>query len=229
MDHRDKSNQCDCAYVSVSFLFIRGAGHVVVPKYFLFRYFMAVKTCIWTIKIRLTCFCVTYPGDTVTYVKWSQWNCDFNALKKLKLKKHNYKGCNMYTKTITSMRTHFYSDIHVKLTEACLISLIRSTLWICSCLLTLTFTCLNSRVYPPVGDRDRYAGVVYLGYHWWWKHRSSQRCWTAGHWSDHHGHWCVDGTELWLPTEPCQRPGTPCVHSYSRMGVWGLQVTILQR
>lgn len=77
----------------------------------------------------------------------------------------------------------------------------------------------------PAGGGDGHAGLVYPGYHWWRKHRRSQRCGAAGYWSDHHGHWCVHGTELWLPPEPCQRPGTPTLHGCSRMGDGGLQVT----
>lgn len=39
-------------------------------------------------------------------------------------------------------------------------------------------------------------------------------------------HWTVNGLQLWLRRQPCQRPGTTSFHCYGRLGRRGLHVSL---
>ncbi len=72
------------------------------------------------------------------------------------------------------------------------------------------------------GDRD--AGYLYSGGRGREEHRCSSRRGAAGRGSDPAGHQRLYGTELWLPSEPGQRPGPASLHRRRRVGHGGVQV-----
>lgn len=78
---------------------------------------------------------------------------------------------------------------------------------------------------PPAGRGDRHAGPLHPGHRRRREHRRSQRRGAAGHRPDHHGHWCLHGTELRLPAQPRQGPGAPAIHRRCRLGNGGVQVS----